>query len=77
MPKIRELIDMLKFQNWEHLFEFGESYLHEEEVKMFYLNLEIFDDGLYLTFQVNGMDMGLDDETLSEILVFQLKESGL
>lgn len=42
--------------------------LHEEEVRMFYHNLVIFYDGMYLTLQVNEVDMGLDEDTLSEIL---------
>lgn len=42
--------------------------MYEEEVRIFYHNLEILDDGLYLTSQFNGVAMGLDEEMLSKIL---------
>lgn len=43
-------------------------YLFDEELKIFYNDLEIFDNGLYLTSQVHVMYMGLDEEKLSKIL---------
>lgn len=42
--------------------------LHKEKVTMFYHNLVISDDGLYLTSLVNGVDMAFDEYTFSEIL---------
>lgn len=42
--------------------------LHEKEVRMFYYNLAISGDGMYVTLQINRVDMGFDEETLSEIL---------
>lgn len=68
MPEMRELLEMVNCQNWEHLFDFGVSHMDEEELKVFYHNLEISTDGLYLTSQVNGVHMALDEETLSEIV---------
>lgn len=35
--EIKELLEMVKFQNWEHLFTFSVSYVYEEEVKVFLL----------------------------------------
>lgn len=49
-------------------------YLYEEEVRIFYHNLKISEDGLYLTSQVNGVVMGLDEDTLLKSLVILLKE---
>lgn len=62
---------MLRFQNWDHLLQFDASSLYEEEVRMFYQTLEISANGVYLTFLVNGMKIGLDEEILSEILCVQ------
>lgn len=62
--EIRELFDLVKFQNWEHLFELVVPHLYEEKVGTFYHNLEISDDSLYLTSQVNGVAMVLYEDTL-------------
>lgn len=35
---------------------------------MFYHNMTISNDDFYITSQVNGLDMGLDKDILSEIL---------
>lgn len=35
---------------------------------MFYHNLTIYDDGMYLNSQDNGVDIGLDEDTLCKIL---------
>lgn len=42
--------------------------LYEKEVRMFYHNLTISVDGLYLTTQVNGVSIVIDEEMLSKIL---------
>lgn len=67
MLRIKELLNWINFQNWKHLFESPAPQLHEEEVGIFYHNLVIYDDGLYLMSQINEVDMGLDKDTLSEI----------
>lgn len=38
-PGIRELVDTVEFQGWGHLFEWLVPFLHEWEVREFYLNL--------------------------------------
>lgn len=48
MPDIKKLFDWMKYQNLEHLFELLVPQLHEKEVRMFYHNLTIFDDGLHV-----------------------------
>lgn len=40
-PSTRELVDVVEFQGWSHLVEWLIPYLHEKEVKKFYINLEI------------------------------------
>lgn len=49
-------------------FELPIPQLHEKEVRVFYNNLAIFIDSLYVTFLVNEVDMGLNEDTLSKIL---------
>lgn len=68
IPKMQELIEWVKFQNWKHLFKAPVPSLHEEKVCMFYHNLSFFKDGLYLTSQVNEVNITIDEEVISEIL---------
>lgn len=68
MLEMREFLEMVKFLNWVDLFSFDLYHMYGEEVKVFYYILEIFDDRLYLTSQVNNMEKALDEETPSEIL---------
>lgn len=39
-PHMRELVVVVEFQGWGHLFEWPIPFLHEWEVKEFFLNIE-------------------------------------
>lgn len=57
MTDLRGVLNLVKFQSWDHLFESLMPQLHEKYLRIFYHNLIIFDDGLYVMSQVNGVDI--------------------
>lgn len=60
IPGMKELLDRLKYQILDHLVELPvHPICMRKEVRMFYHNLTISDDGLYVTSQVNGGRYGI------------------
>lgn len=62
-----ELVEMVKFQSWEHLFE-PPVPLHEKEMRIFYHKLTFSKDDFYLTSQVHDVNISLDKQVLTEVL---------
>lgn len=61
----RVLVDVVDFQGWTHLFECPIPFLHKWEVHEYYLNLEIQEDGGFVTsvrdisFRVDKVILGI------------------
>lgn len=70
-----DLLEMVKFQILEHLFEGPSPMLHEKDVRMFYHNLVFSYDALYLPYQVNKVNIALDEQVLSKILGVPRKDT--
>ncbi|KAG5572312.1 hypothetical protein H5410_062078 [Solanum commersonii] len=54
-------------RSWEHLFECAVPYLHEPEVREFYYNMDLLDDGGFRT-TVWEVEITLSEESLGIIL---------
>ncbi|XP_070057194.1 uncharacterized protein [Nicotiana tomentosiformis] len=64
---MKQILEMVKFQQWGHLFKEDVAKVYEDEVKSFYADLfTIEDDHIYVL--VNGVDMVLDATVLGDIL---------
>lgn len=68
MPGMAEIIEIVKFKTWEHLFLSPCSYYLLKKVRMFYHNLTFSDDTLYLTSQVHDANITLDEQLLAKVL---------
>lgn len=66
-PGMRQLVDAVEFQGWGHLFEWPVPFLHEWEVKGFQLNMEIQENGSFIT-KVGELSVNVDEDSLSKIL---------
>lgn len=69
------MLEIVKFQSWEHLFEPPIPVLHKNKVQMFYLNLTFSNDTLYLTSQVHDMDISLNEQVMTEALGVPTQET--
>lgn len=64
---IRELMEIMEFQKWSHLFTLQSPKVYEDEVTSFYAGLFVVDEAT-LCLTVNGKDFFLDEDTLGDIL---------
>ncbi|KAH0746272.1 hypothetical protein KY285_007929 [Solanum tuberosum] len=61
------LVDCVALQDWEHLFECVVPYLYELEVREFYYQMVLLEDG-GINSTVHGLEMTLSEEILCFIL---------
>ncbi|KAG5584665.1 hypothetical protein H5410_045099 [Solanum commersonii] len=66
------LVDAVSVQEWSHLFEPPPPYLHEPEVREFFYNMELLEDGGMLT-TVKEVGIYLGEVTLGIILGVPVK----
>lgn len=64
---MKELVDIVDFQKWRHLFSPPSPKVYEDEVRSFYTGMFVVDEKT-LCLKVNGNDFVLDEDTLGEIL---------
>lgn len=64
---MRQLVEIVEFQKWSHLFETQSPKVYEEEVQNFYVG-PFMVDGATLCLKINVKDFVLDENTLGEIL---------
>lgn len=61
-----DLIDVFTIKEWGHLFKPPVPYLHELDIREFYLKMDLLDDGS-ISSSVKGLDKCLNKETLGII----------
>lgn len=67
MAGMRQILEMVKFQQWGHMFNEDMAKVYEDEVKSFYDDLFTVEDD-HVCILVNGVDMILDATVLGDIL---------
>lgn len=68
MDDMAELVEMVNFQEWRHLFVPPVPNLHESEVREFYHAIEFSETRKELFRKVNGVTFMLNEQILSTIL---------
>lgn len=66
-PRLRKLVDDLEIQGWNHLFSLPIPVLYEMDVRDFYYNMEITQDGS-INSPVNGELIHLNEEILGSYM---------
>lgn len=63
---MKELVELVEFQKWSHLFTLPSPKVYEDEVKSFYASLFVVDEDT-LCLNVNWKEFILDEENLEKI----------
>lgn len=66
-PGMKDLVEIMEFQKWSHLFVPQSLKVYEDEVRSFYVGLIVVDEAT-LCSKVNGKDFVLGGDILGEIL---------